>query len=253
MKEVQSITKSPFHLWWFEGHITLQRVYCTWDRPVQTASGHQVWHGVIAWWLRHGWTVSTCSTGVDDAGTQNCPAVDAWCHVPAPWPWHLTSVKQLTVDTIRSTYAIDTVTADTETGLVNGFAWLIYFNVVKNSSRPRPRPTPRLDWDCDRDSSFRAETENETLKFESIVSKLSTEPVGNRRELVANYCVHTGRVASRRRSIDARRSRNDMDSLALRASMWLYLLLINTLQFAIPYSQPMESTTRSATRSRPLY
>jgi len=35
------------------------------------------------------------------------------------------------IDTIRCIYAIDTVTAGTETGLLNGFAWLIYFNVVK--------------------------------------------------------------------------------------------------------------------------
>jgi len=41
-------------------------------------------------------------------------------------------------------YAIDIVTADTETGLVNGFAWLIYFNVVKTE-----------------------QLETETLKFES--------------------------------------------------------------------------------------
>jgi len=33
-------------------------------------------------------------------------------------------------DTIRCTYAIDTVTADTETGLVSGFVWLIYINLV---------------------------------------------------------------------------------------------------------------------------
>ena len=35
------------------------------------------------------------------------------------------------IDTICSIYVTDTVTANTETGLVIGFAWLIYFNVVK--------------------------------------------------------------------------------------------------------------------------
>ena len=68
----------------------------------------------------------------------------------------LTSDVCETIDIIRSIYAIDTVSADTETGLANGFAWLIYFNVVGlNSSRLRPRLRLRL------------ETETETLKFES--------------------------------------------------------------------------------------
>jgi len=43
----------------------------------------------------------------------------------------LTSDVCEAIDTIRSTYATDTVPADTETGLVSGFAWLIYFNVFK--------------------------------------------------------------------------------------------------------------------------
>jgi len=49
----------------------------------------------------------------------------------------LTSDVCEAIDIIRSIYAIDTVSAATETGLVNGFAWLIYFNVVKNSLSPR--------------------------------------------------------------------------------------------------------------------
>ena len=57
VKEVQSVTKPPnLHLMIWASYYTLQRVHCTWDRPVQTASDHQVWHGVVAWWLRHGWT-----------------------------------------------------------------------------------------------------------------------------------------------------------------------------------------------------
>ena len=83
----------------------------------------------------------------------------------------LTSDVCEAIDTILSMYAIDTVPADTETGLVNGFAWLIYFNVVKTEQPETDTEAQDRDWDLkfqdwDRDSSFWAETE--TLKFESL-------------------------------------------------------------------------------------
>jgi len=55
------------------------------------------------------------------------------------------------IDTIRSIYVIDTMTADTETGLVSGFAWLIYFSVVK---------TEQLETETEvRDLRLKTETE----------------------------------------------------------------------------------------------
>jgi len=45
---------------------------------------------------------------------------------------------------IRSIYAIDTVTADTEIGLVIGFAWLIYFNIVMTEQLETETPDLRL-------------------------------------------------------------------------------------------------------------
>jgi len=97
MKEVQSITKSPFHIWWFEYHtihcnvfIALQIDEC---RQHLVTKSCTVW---VAWWLCHGWSAHAL-LGLTMVGHKiSCPAVDAWCHVPA---WLLTSVKQ---DTIRS-------------------------------------------------------------------------------------------------------------------------------------------------------
>jgi len=135
---------------------TFVRVHCTWDRPVQTASCHQVWQGVVAWWLRHGWTRALRGWRCWDT-KYLVQHVDAWCrnavqHAPCsvPRPW-LHDVCEA-IDSILSIYAIGTVIADTETKLLNGFAWLIYFNVVKTEqleteTEARDTRLETQDWD----------------------------------------------------------------------------------------------------------
>ena len=81
-------------------------------------------------------SLNKCSTGVDNAGTQNNLTSSGRMMSRASSQALTPDVCQA-IDTIRCIYAIDTVTAGTETGLLNGFAWLIYFNVVKNSLSPR--------------------------------------------------------------------------------------------------------------------
>jgi len=97
------------------------------------------------------------------------------CQLPGLDPWRLWSNRH---------HAIDTVTADTETGLVSGFAWLIYFNVAMTEQLETETDAwdSRLEtWDSRPRLRLETETETETQGFETETLQFESQDVSRPR------------------------------------------------------------------------